>query len=100
MMNYPTPCISCAKVLNCKNISCCHDYKKWLNSWWKYFQGMFRKPVKRDKFRYEHPDRIRRQLQKSPCDKCRIAETCDRPCQEYLRWYDARMEVVRKKVGL
>lgn len=100
MLNYPTPCTSCAKGLTCNNVSCCRDYKKWLNSWWKYFKGMFRKPVKRDKFRYEHPDHIRRYLQKGPCEECKVAQYCDNPCQAYLRWYDARMEIARKKVGL
>ena len=98
MLNYPTPCTVCAKAEICKTNGC-GEYRKWVNSWWKFFKGMFRKPVKRDKFRYEHPDHIRQYLQKGPCDKCKAADLCDNPCQAYLRWYDARMEIVRKKVG-
>ena len=34
------------------------------------------------------------------CDKCSAQERCDIPCKAYLQWYNARMEITRKKVGL
>jgi hypothetical protein len=38
-------------------------------------------------------------LKHSPCEKC-VATDCDTPCSIYLRWYDARIELARKKAGL
>lgn len=49
------------------------------------------------KFRYEHPDIVRRYLAHSPCEKCKHNKTCDTPCDAYLNWYDARIAYARKK---
>lgn len=105
MMNYPNPCNACVNGDACKTSNMCKKYQTWVNTWWSYFKGMFQQAggcekTKENKFTYAHPDDIRRSLRKSPCDGCKIAEYCDTPCQVYLRWYDARMEIVRKKVGL
>lgn len=37
------------------------------------------------------------QLPKSPCEFC--GGECEAPCRAYLRWYDARMEVFRRRWG-
>ena len=55
--------------------------------------------MKRMKYRYEHPDIIRHYLQKSPCAGCEFEILCDTPCDAYLRWYDARMVVLRYKLN-
>lgn len=47
----------------------------------------------------------------NPCDTCKetasckhsygcAATVCDIPCPAYLRWYDTRMRIARKKVHL
>lgn len=50
-------------------------------------------------FAYEHPDLVRRYIADGPCKGCKAAKACDTPCPAYLRWWDARMEIARRKVG-
>lgn len=49
------------------------------------------------KFCYAHPDEVRRYLRHSPCESCQANNICDTPCAAYLRWWDARMEYMRRK---
>ena len=44
-----------------------------------------------------HPDEHRRYLRQHPCGGCRAEPFCDRPCDVYLKWYDAKMEAARKR---
>lgn len=44
-----------------------------------------------------HPDEHRRYLRQHPCGGCPAEPFCDRPCEVYLKWYDAKLEVARKR---
>ena len=75
----------------------------WWLWWWKYFQKTFTKDKQennREKLRYEHPDIIRKELAKNPCDSCQKKEFCVQPCYKYLAWYDAWVEIVRRRLGV
>lgn len=97
-MNYPSPCDTCGKI-DCGSPKLCSKYQAWINAWWKYFGGAFGRlrcygtQAVSEKFIYQHPDRVRRYLENSPCESCTAnEEQCLKPCQMYLRWYDARMK--------
>ncbi|MBQ2384384.1 MAG: hypothetical protein II290_10120 [Oscillospiraceae bacterium] len=45
------------------------------------------------KFRYEHPDMVRRFLRLGPCVDCGLEGVCDMVCPAYARWWDLRREV-------
>ena len=93
---YPSPCEQCTKE-NCRENGAsyhhCGDYRSWINFWWKTFPKMFdQKPKKkREKFRYDHPDDIRRFLANSPCDECKKANGCASPCETYAHWFTCKM---------
>ena len=95
-MNYPSPFDTCG-IVNCNREKACQKYRAWINAWWKNFNGWPRRfrSCKHmrlpEKFIYNHHDRVRRYLEKSPCESCTANEKCQKPCQMYLRWYDARM---------
>ena len=99
-MSYPNPCNRCEK--DCP-YTLCAEYQKYIRWWWKRFKVIFHQPVQdrnQEKFIYAHPDQVRRYLEEGPCKGCRIKDTCDTACKAYARWWDARMEIVRKKVGV
>lgn len=102
MLNYPRPCLKCAKQDDCNKINACKRYEMWVRTWWKWFNGRLQERKAREKnrvyFCYAHPDETRRYLMTSPCKGCAMEKDCETPCKKYLRWYDARMEIVRKKV--
>ena len=52
-----------------------------------------------DKILVYHPDEHRRYLRQSPCMGCCAQNFCDRPCEVYLHWYNARMEMVRRRAA-
>jgi radical SAM protein with 4Fe4S-binding SPASM domain len=56
--------------------------------------------MKREKFVYEHPDIIRRYLEKGPCEHCQMANVCETTCGAYWNWWDARNTVLKKKYGM
>ena len=100
---YPSPCEKCDK-----EPTCWHGCEAWMiryryrqkqiNAYARRFQ-----PVKLpdpNKFTYAHPDETERYLRTSPCESCSAVQSCDTPCKVYLGWYNARMELVRKKAGL
>lgn len=98
---YPSPCDKCEK--NC-GVGCL-DWKirylyrqKQINAYAR--KVLQPKPHNPNKFTYEHPDRVRCFLTDGPCKGCSLEKNCDTPCGAYLRWYDARMELARKKAGL
>ena len=50
-----------------------------------------------DKILLYHPDEYRRYLQQHPCRGCVGESFCDEPCEAYLHWYNARLEVARAR---
>ena len=52
------------------------------------------------KFSYEHPDIVKKYLDDGPCKGCEFELLCDVPCSAYYRWWDARMAIIRKKLGM
>ena len=102
---FPRPCDKCET--KCGDATSdrskkCNDYGTWVKWWWhEYKRRLFHiSPTRKsEKFCYEHPDIVRNYLKHSPCEKCGATD-CDTPCSIYLRWYDARIEMARKKVGL
>lgn len=108
LSKYPSPCLSCDKEYCKKNgfsYKQCAQWLTWFRWWWKRFRSaagviMVEVPDNPNKFRYSHPDHVKRYLQVSPCAACSVDLNCDKPCRAYLRWYDARMEIVRKKVRM
>lgn len=105
MSKYPNPCDSCHRCDTCRDFRGCTDYLKRFYTIWKQFNSyparIYKKVknMKREKFVYEHPDIIRQYLQKGPCEECHRAETCENPCVEYLLWWDARMELLKRRWG-
>lgn len=97
-MNYPNPCDSCKKECvpgGCSKWKTRYRYRQ------KQINGYFHKLLKRvgpvrEKFLYEHPDEIRRYLENGPCKGCNAEEVCDTPCPAYLRWWDSRMEWMKR----
>lgn len=74
------PCKACAKRAGCEkrgNFRACRDYRARLD------------------WALESCRRHLGQLPKSPCEFC--GEDCQEPCRAYLRWYDARMEIFRRR---
>ena len=104
---YPSPCLKCERAEVCqangyhKN---CQVWHMWWLWWWKYLQQNLGKEEpkskERNKFRYEHPDIIRKELAKNPCDSCFRKEFCAKPCYKYLAWYDAWVEIARRRLGM
>lgn len=105
--NYPSPCLKCEKEERCfrqGRHEDCQDWRKWWLWWWKYFQNNLGKDdpagKKCNKFRYMHPDHIQKELAKHPCDSCFRKEFCTKPCYKYLAWYDAWVEIARRRLGV
>ena len=105
---YPCPCLKCDREYCKKNGTSykeCAAWLTWFRWWWKRFHSVLTVTPQKiqpqaDKFCYSHPDTVRRYLIAGPCKGCKAEKVCDVPCQNYLRWYDARMRIVRKKVGV
>lgn len=104
MEKYPSPCNACEKAKRCY-VPC----DKWMIRYryrQKQINSFSKKLFKsgttqtKEQFTYSHPDRVRDYLRTHPCKGCRLESTCDTPCGRYLHWYDLRMEMARKKVGL
>jgi len=97
MRPYPNPCDACTKS-GCPFGGYCHEFKVWFLYHWKQIHSYpiraYRKHKRKktDKFCYEHPDIVRRYLEKGPCEKCPMAEDCETVCIAYWHWWDARME--------
>ena len=106
LIKYPSPCLKCSKEY-CKNGGSnykeCRAWITWFLCWWKHFRSVFvptpaLQQADPNKFTYAHPDETERYLRTSPCESCYAVQTCDVPCKAYLGWYNARMEIVRKKL--
>lgn len=101
-MNYPNPCDTCDKNYGCSG---CDDWKKRYRYRQKQINAFAKKacvvkvrPLPKNKFCYDHPDDVRRWLRTSPCTGCEAEAVCDTACPAYLRWYDARMQIARRKI--
>ena len=101
-MDYPSPCDTCRQSKDCS-----HPCDKWkiryryrqkqINAYAKGVRVKSRH-LPGNKFCYSHPDDVRRWLKESPCTGCHANAFCDTACPVYLRWYDARMQIARRKV--
>ena len=99
---YPSPCDTCND--SCRGCGCLkwrirYLYRqKQINA---YAEKIYHKKTPTyTGFAYSHPDQIAKWLRESPCKGCKAEPSCDNPCPEYLRWYNARLNIARKKVGL
>ena len=105
---YPNPCLRCEREAckaNGSQFRECREWLTWFRWHWKWFRSALTSApqtpsLHTDKFCYSHPDHVKRYLQNSPCAKCSAEQYCDRPCKAYLWWYDARIHIARKKVGI
>lgn len=96
------PCDTCGESYGCTG---CGKWKAWylqrqaqINAYAKkVYEEQSRLPE--NKFCYNHPDTVKRWLREGPCAGCKAEEVCDTPCPAYLRWYDARMQIARRKVN-
>lgn len=100
--NYPNPCDSCA-ISECRKGNGCAKWQVRFLTIWKQFNTyqmrQYRKDRTHKKFCYEHPDLIHRYLKDGPCKGCQFEALCDVPCTAYWCWWDARMEVLKRKYG-
>ena len=106
---YPSPCIGCDRLTCAEGLTGthvrCDRYHTWLNWWFKEIKRLFRSTAatsaqSKNKFTYFHPDEYERYLQHSPCEQCKAESFCDRPCPARLRWWEAWMERIRKRMGM
>lgn len=106
---YPNPCDKCPQGRTC--LHGCPEWVKRVRTIWKQFNGypgrVAREAMNQaetekgrgNKYCYEHPDIVRRYLEKGPCEGCRCENTCDIPCAAYLRWWNVRMKWIRGRLG-
>lgn len=104
-MSYPSPCDTCQTPCTggygCEAWRIRYRYRqKQINAFAKKIMQPAMRIKKHAAFAYDHPDDVRRYLRTSPCIGCQMEKHCDIPCLVYLNWYDARMAITRKKVGL
>lgn len=102
--NYPNPCDSCKKPDGCSGGYGCQAWRIRYRYRQKQINAYGRKLMQGGSgetsvFVYPHPDETRRYLADGPCKACKAESVCDTPCPAYLRWWDARMQITRKKVG-
>lgn len=96
-----SPCTACSS--RCTGLEC-PRWCEWFADRWddirKYAMREYKKPVsRREVFVYEHPDVIRDYINNGVCSRCQRNKVCSTPCPAYWRWWDARMEIARMKVG-
>ena len=101
MQNYPNPCDTCE---HCGSPSGCDAWKTRVRTIWKQFNSyairQYKKRKKFENFVYEHPDLTKKYLADGPCKGCQFEALCDVPCTAYWCWWDARMEVLKRKYGM
>ncbi len=98
-MNYPSPCDSCGKGYGCTG---CEKWEMRYRYMQKRINAYARKvccKLPENKFCYSHPDDVKRWLKDTPCTGCKANAFCDTPCNIYLRWYDARIQIARRRAN-
>ena len=92
------PCNSC-RMRQCDELQCPKWQVWFLDSWaalnryaWARMDELGRQ--EETCFTYELPHMV-----KSPCDSCRCNGWCDKPCSLRIKWWDARMGQMRRKLG-
>lgn len=100
---YPNPCDTCQDAASCKFGYGCTAWQiryryrqKQINAFaQKLIQA---KPTGETLFAYRHPDETRNYLADGPCKGCKADPVCNVPCPAYLRWWDVRMQILRKNL--
>lgn len=100
MRRLPSPCEECRRAGRCRDMGC-KQYRAWIDAQWQRLNGRFMEAygagLSSDKFYYAHPEEVRRYLRQGVCHGCPAERVCGSPCPVYWRWWDARMEIARKK---
>ena len=107
-IKYPSPCDECDRT-SCReqrstvfrNCKAYIDRYNWVAKRAKKVmeQGQQKR---RMFFRYEHPDIVRSYMKDAevyPCTGCPREKNCSSLCKKYIRWWDWRMAVARRKLG-
>ena len=101
--SYPNPCENCKKADTCNKGYGCTAWR----TRYRYRQKQINAYAKQKKnayfatrFVYQHPNDTKRYLSQWPCEHCENEKDCDVPCTQYLNWYNTRMMLARKKVGI
>ena len=90
------PCTDCRQDTGC-DYRYCEKYRNWFADAWGQFQQQLCHNYWEDngqseeKFRYVHPDILRRYLHDGPCGRCGYSSRCEIPCGKYRRWWDAKV---------
>lgn len=105
MKDYPNPCDSCEKACSqgrgCERWRIRYLYRqKQINLYTTKSRPTVCAKDNTEYFCYEHPDTVREYIENGPCKGCYFEKTCDTPCGAYLRWWDVRMEWLRKKMKI
>ena len=103
-MNYPSPCDKCEKCTSpqgCEAWLIRYRYRqKQINACARKLFEQPSPPPPVKYFTYSHPDDVRRFLRTHPCKGCPLEPTCDTPCGLYLHWYNARIELARRRAKI
>lgn len=109
-MNYPSPCDSCTDrkceaysgaYLHCQAWLTRYRYRQKQINAFANKPPQMKMPAERTHcFTYDHPDDVRRFLRSHPCKGCPLEPTCDTPCGLYLHWYNARIELARRRAKI
>ena len=90
------PCNGC-RMVRCAEKNCPRWQDWFLERWegmnrylWAEVDAQGRREP--EKFVYEMPHLI-----KSPCDGCPCEDWCDTPCSLRIKWWDARMGLLRRR---
>ena len=104
---YPSPCVGCEHNINdsCKKYMHCD---RWLTRY-RYRQRQINAVARKllipkfqitHEFVYDNYDETKDFLENGPCKKCPLEPSCDFLCKSRLIWWDLRMKLLRKDVGL
>lgn len=89
------PCDGCGE--DCRS-SFCQLWQEWFLQGWAAMNRFYawQKEDARGKkhFTYELPH-----MQESPCEGCHCESWCDTPCSRRLKWWDERMDIIRRRAG-